>query len=479
MSHDVLVIGAGANTLVAAHLLAKAGRRVLVLEQRDVEEDLPEPGVVLGPVAAELGITQELIVDHPEPWLSAPAGDGVFMLELFRDPARSAASIARLSQNDAAQWPAFCRRMHALATVLEDLSLLPAPDIDTTNPGELFQLARLGLKVRRLGKESMIDLLRIMPMPVADLLDEWFESDVLKAALAAGGVMHLCQGPNSGGTAFVMLHHHIGCEPGVFRPPHTNLRQLLLARPGIEVRRGARVERIVVSGGRAVAVRLGGGEEIRAGTIVSGADPRATMLGMLEPGWLAPEYSLAVRNVRCRGVVARVTLHLEGLAPFESAFVGASMDHLERAYDDAKHGRMSAAPWIEARGSGNRIDAHVQYVPVSPEGGWNEDARRRLGASVVNALAVQAPGLADQVRSAEVWAPADYQSHFGLTEGQAYHAELGLDQILFMRPVAGWARYRTPIAGLYLCGAGTHPGGALAGASGRNAAKAILGERPS
>ena len=473
MSHDVIVIGAGANGLVAAHLLAKAGRQVLVLEQRDAEEERLETGAVLPQVEQDLGLAGVLVTERPDPWLTAPNGEGG-LLELWQDPERTADSLSLISEADARAWPRFAGRMHALAGVLADLAALPAPDIATRNPAELFALGKLGLRVRGLGRETIIDLLRVMPMPVADLLDEWFESDVLKAALAAGGVMHLCQGPRSGGTSFVMLHHHVGSPPGVFRPPLTDLRLRLLSRPGVEIRRGARVARISVRAGRARSVVLDGGEELPARAIVSNADPRATLLSLLEPGWLPPETSLAVRNIRCRGVAALVTLHLTGEAPFRDAFIGPSIEFLERAYDDAKHGRISAAPWIEARAWDHRIEAHVQYVPAKPEEGWNEEARRRLGKLVVEGLSRRAPGLAGMVRAAEVWAPADFERQFGLTEGQAYHAELGLDQILFMRPVAGWSRHRTPIVGLYLCGAGTHPGGALAGASGRLAARAIL-----
>ena len=474
MSQGVIVIGAGANGLVAAHLLAKAGRNVLVLEQREQQPAGLERGAVLSEVAGELGLTG-LTVERPDPWISA-ALDGGGRLELYQDVTRSAESIRRVSAKDADQWPAFCRRMHQLAGVLESLSAAPALDIETTHLGELFGLARLGLKVRGLGKAAMVDLLRILPMPVSDLLDEWFENAQLKALIAAGGVMHLCQGPRSGATTFVMLHHAIGAGEGVFRQPRTNLRALLLGKPGVTVRHGARVERILAHQGQVTGVRLAGGEELAAGTVISGADPRATMLGLLEPGRLAPEFSLAVRNIRARGVAAQVTLELDGPAPFTSVFEGASIEQLERAYDDVKYGRISAKPWFEAHAGGNRVDAHVQYVPSNPEGGFNEGMRIALAATVVAGLERHAPGIKSRIRSTTVTAPSDLASR-GLTEGQAYHAELGLDQILFMRPVAGWSRYRMPIRGLYLCGAGTHPGGALAGASGRLAARAILEDR--
>lgn len=471
MSRDIAVIGAGANGLTCAHLLARAGHRVTVLEQRAAPPAGVESGTVLPAVAAALGVSPQ--VELPDPWISARTDSG--LLELFQDPRRSAESIRRLSGRDAERWPAFCDRLHKLAQVLESLSAMPAPDIMSTSPGELLALAKLGLKARGFGREVLIDLLRTLPMPVADFLDEWFESQPLKAVLAGGGVMHQCHGPRSGGTTFVLLHHHIGCPIGVFRQPRTNLRALLAERAGTApapaVRYATRVERILVQAGRVRGVVANGGE-LPADIVVSGADPRATFIGMLEPGTLAPEFSLAVRNIRCRGVAARVTLTLDGPAGFAPVFDGASIDALERAYDATKYARMSDRPWVEARTEGALVEAHVQYVPATLTD-WDDDARRRLGDVVVAALERQVPGIGRRVRGIEVVGPAD-MAREGLTEGQAYHAELGLDQILFMRPVAGWSRYATPIRGLFLCGAGTHPGGALAGASGAAASREIL-----
>jgi phytoene dehydrogenase-like protein len=233
---------------------------------------------------------------------------------------------------------------------------------------------------------------------------------------------------------------------------------------------GAPVERIIVKRGRVTGVVVNG-REIPADVVVSSADPRTTFLDLLEPGHLAPEFSLAVRNIRCRGVAARVVIELDGPGVSGVMFDGPSVDHLERAYDATKYGRISDRPWIEARAEGTRIEAHVQYVPAKLKD-WNEAARQQLGRQAVEAVERQHPGTATLVKSSAVSGPADLAGQ-GLTEGQPYHAELGLDQILFMRPVAGWSRYRTPIEGLYLCGAGTHPGGALAGASGWLAAGEI------
>ena len=477
MSHDTIVIGAGVNGLTAAHYLARAGRRVLVLEQAKESAATPDVGWVPPALIKDLGLARHgLVVEQLDPWIAAPL-PASGRLELSQDVARSAEAIKKISPADAAKWPEFCARMHRLAGVLAALYTQAPPDVETTDPRELLHLGLVGLRVRRLGRQGMIDLLRILPMAVQELLDDWFENATLKAVLGSAGVMHLRQGPRAGGTAFNMLHHHVGSPAGVFRPTRSNVREVLEGMEvggGVEVRRGARVARIAVKDGRATGVMLASGEELQAQTIVSDADPRATLLGLLDPGWLDPEFALAVQNIKCRGVAARVTLTLERAADFTTLLVAPSLDYLEHAYDDAKYGRVSANPWLEARADGNTVDVHVQYVPYV----HGEDAARAqtLGDVVFELLSRHVPGL-PHVSARDVLTPDGLEQQSGLTEGHLYHGEHTLDQILFMRPAAGWSRYRTPIKGLYLCGAGTHPGGAIAGGAGRNAARAILKEK--
>jgi phytoene dehydrogenase-like protein len=475
MSHDAIVIGAGVNGLVTAHLLARAGRRVLVLERRADGGDALDEGWVPPQVIAELDLARHgLEVRRPDPWLMLALPDGG-RLALSTDMARTALAIRRLSPADAAKWPAFCARMRVLGSVLESLYTQPAPDIETRSPVELLHLGLLGLRVRRLGRQAVIDLLRVLPMSVATLLDEWFESEPLKAALGAGGVRHLRQGPRSGGTAFNFLHHHVGNPPGAFRPPWSNVGRVLAALPGLEMRRGAVVEHITVAKGRVTGVVLAGGETLAAPLVVSSADPRATLLDLLEPGWVDPEFARAVRNIKCRGVAAQVTLRLDRAAPFTTLAVAPSLEYLERAYDDAKYGRVSANPYLEAHAEDGRLVVHVQYAPYAlAVGSWDDVRRSALGDLVIERLAVHAPELRGAVTVHEVLTPHDLEERYGLTEGHRYHGELTLDQILFARPVAGWSRYRTPVPGLYLCGPGTHPGGAVAGGAGRLAARAIL-----
>jgi phytoene dehydrogenase-like protein len=319
----------------------------------------------------------------------------------------------------------------------------------------------------------MTDFLRLLPMSVADFLDDWFESDPLKGVLGAGGVMHLHQGPRSGGTAFALLHRHVASPPGVFRPARSNVARVLRELPGVEIRGGATVARITVREGRATGVVLADGEEIAAARVVSGLDPRRTLLELLEPGWLDAETIRAVRSIRSRGVVAHVALTLERAPAFPTLVVAPSLDYLERAYDDVKYRRVSQHPYLEARADGERrIRAHVQYVPRSlAEGEWDDARRAALGRRVEEVLS---PHLGAAVVERTVQSPRDLEVAYAWPEGQAHHAELALDQLLWMRPTPALARYATPVAGLYLCGPAMHPGAGIVGAAGANAARAIL-----
>jgi phytoene dehydrogenase-like protein len=448
---DAIVIGADVNGRVAAHYLARAGRRVLVIEPPDAAAVSLDTGWVPPQVIRDLGLQHRgLRIAQPDPWITAPlAGGG--RLELRQDVAKSVEAIRRISPADAAKWPEFCARMRRLAGVLEALYVQPAPDVETRELSELLRLARLVLRVRRLGKQAIIDLLRILPMSVAELLDDWFESDALKGALGALGVWHLRQGPRSGGTAFNFLHHHVGCPAGVFRPRRSNVTQVLQAMAGVEVRSGDAA--VLTRNGRAMGIRVAS-DTIEAPLVVSSADPRVTFEPLEQQ--LDAEFVRAVGNIKSRSVVARGFMTLDGPADFSTLCVAPSLEYLEHAYDDAKYGRASAHPYVEASVANGRVELHVQYAPA---------ADRMLAERVAATLSAP-PG---QVRLEEPTGGAG-----GAGGGHLYHGELTLDQILFMRPVPGWSRYRTPIDGLYLCGPGTHPGGGSGGAAGRNAARVIL-----
>ena len=489
MSAPIVVIGSGVNELVAAHYLARGGFRVLVLDQDTANGGAaPDIGWIPPRIVGDLGLdragaapaSQALMVERADPWVAAALPDGG-RLELWHDMARSVAAIQRLSPRDAAKWPAFCERMACLAKRLEALYTAPPPDLMTREPRELLRLAGFALGTRGLGRQGVEDLLRLMPMAVADLLDDWFECDALKAVLAITGIMHLRQGPRSAGTAFRLLHQHVGNPAGVFRSPASNLRRVLAQRPGVELRRGAEVARIGVREGRVVDVVLASGEEIAVSRVVSGADAQRTLLKWLDPGWLEPEFTRAVRHIRSRGVVARVTLVLDRAPGFATLAIAPSLEYLERAYDDVKYGRVSRAPYLEARSNptaqDHRLEVELQYVPYAlSEGVWDEARVGALGDLVVQRLEQHVPGFGATVKDRQVLSPRDLETRCGFPEGQPHHAELTLDQAFWMRPVAGWARYRMPVAGLYLCGPGTHPGGGIAGAAGANAAHEILRE---
>jgi phytoene dehydrogenase-like protein len=484
---NAIVVGAGANELVAAHTLARAGRRVLVLEERTAvdgaNERANDEGWIPPRIVRDLALSSHgLKIEHADPW-AATALPGGGRLELWHDVARSVDSIRRVSPRDAARWPEFCARMARLARVLEALYAAPPPDPLTSAPGELLRLAGLGIRVRRLGRQGIEDLLRLLPMPVADLLDDWFESDALKGVLGAAGVMHLRRGPRASGTAFLLLHHHVGSPPGVFRPQRSNIGQVLAGLPGIEIRRGTPVARIDVRDGRVAGVTLASGEAIAAPLVVSGIDPRRTLLELIDAAWLDPAFTRKVRNIRGRGVTARVTLALDRPPGFETLVVAPSLDYLERAADDAKYGRVSRRPYVEARNMGSagdgryRVEAHLQYAPCAlADGAWHGVRRAALGQLAVEALSEHVPELRATAVEAAVLTPHDLEAVHGWPEGQAHHAELALDQLLWMRPTPALARYRTPIDGLWLCGPAMHPGGAIAGAAGANAARLVLRE---
>ena len=445
-----IVLGSNADALVAAHLLARAGRRVTLVHPRAFSD---RPASWVSPRLRRALALEAAPAGADATWASAllPAGG---TLELAQDIGRSVEAIRRLSPRDAERWPQFCERMAALARLLETLYAEPPPA-----PLDL----RLALRVRRLGRRGMSDLLRVLPMSAAELLDDWFECDALKGALAASAIAHLQQGPRSAGTAFRLLHHHVGCAPGVFRPARIDLVAALRERPGVALRAQG-IERILIKGGRVTGVALAGGEELAAALVLSAEDARRTLLELADPGWLDPELARAVGHVRRRGVAAR----LRGRARHRpaTAVLAPSLDYLERAYDAVKYGRMAEEPALEARYDGDRVEIDLQFAPYRlADGPWDGAARARLAAFAASRL----PELADAPLSVE--APPDLEEIEGWPEGQPFHAELALDQSLWARPLPALARYRTPIEGLWLCGPGMHPG--IPGAAGEHCVQAL------
>jgi phytoene dehydrogenase-like protein len=517
---DAIVIGAGSNGLVAAAALGKAGRRVLVVEsaeeiggQRRTSEFAPgfhapssadtgwlPPSVARGLALPAIAATTPRVV-------ASVAGDGR-ALALSGDIGRAADAIRRHSSRDAERWSTFTERLGKLAGFLEALYQLPPPDVDAAaSLGELAPLLSLGRKFRALGRADMLELLRVMPMSLQDLLDDWFESPILKAAIAAGGVRDIRQGPRSGGTSFVLLHTLVGARASLARPwwrdgpdAFTGAVADVARANSVAVRTGARVVRILVQDDVVTGVVLANGDEISAPVVVSTADPARTLLGMVDPVWLDPEFLRAVGNIKFRGCTALVSFALdrlpdvsgEGFDDSSAALTGTmsltpSLDSLERAYDAAKYGGVSSEPHVEITAPTTRwpslapagkhvLLARAQYAPYQLRDGavWDDTHSCELGEAVTRAIGRVMPGFADAVMHREILTPPDLEARFGVTEGAMTHGEMTLDQILFMRPVPGWGRYAMPIDGLYLAGSGAHPGPAVLGGAGWLAAKRIL-----
>lgn len=434
---DVVVIGVGPDELVAARLLQHAGHRVTVVQDRAL------PDRVEGWAPAPIG---RLSATRPDPWLRTSDG-----LELFADVKRSAQSLRRLSARDAERWPEFCNRMARLAALLEEVYLQAPPSMVDL---------RFALRVRRLGRRGMEDLMRVLPMPAAELLDEWFESAALKGALGAFAVRDLRQGPRSAGTAFRLLHLHVGSPRGVFRPATVDVSPL---RSGLTVRE-AQVARVAVSGGVVTGVTLANGETLPAPVVVAGAHPARVLGELVEPGWIDPDLLRAARNIRSRGVAARARLELERAPEWPTLTLAGTADDVERAYDAVKYGRISERPVLDAVADGAALDVHLQFVPHTAADTADVQAR------VAKQLQPHVP----PIRNISVRTPVDLERIYGWPQGQPHHAELSLDQALWMRPLPELSAYRTPVSGLWLCGPGMHPGAGVIGAAGHNCARAIL-----
>jgi phytoene dehydrogenase-like protein len=374
------------------------------------------------------------------------------------------------------------------------------PNVADPSLGEQMELVRRALALRRLGKATLQQMLRIPPMPVRDFLNEWFETELLKASLAADAILGTFQGPFSPGTAFGLVPRFSPATRGnagsmVQGGIGTLANALALAarEAGVSIRTDTEVKRIRTEDGRAVGVELADGQVLSARVVVSNADPKRTFLHLVASQDLSPEFLDRVRNLQMTGVIAKMNVALDGLPTLSATGDGVpahfricpSIEYLERAYDDAKYGSASRAPFLEVfvptivdpglAPSGKHIlSALVQYAPydVRP-GNWETEAAP-LAERVLGLLEEHMPGFEKLVLARQVLTPADLERRFGLTEGHIYHGEMTLNQFLVLRPVPGWAGYRTPVDGLYLCGSGTHPGGGVSGAPGYNAARQIL-----
>ena len=518
MSPPPIVIGGGHNGLIAAFYLARAGLKPLVLERRSVVGGCAVTGEIapgyrcptlahaLGPIrpsiADDLQLARRVEFVRPEPRMVALAPDGPH-LRLYADRARSVEALRAVSEADAGRYADFCDALEKLGGFLAPLLDVTPPSLDGPSAGELWDLLKTGRRFRALGRRDAHRLLRWMPMAVADLVSEFFSHDLVQAAAATRGFFGTAAGPWSAGTgALLLLHAANDSMPGgdyvtVRGGPGALTKALADAArdAGAEIRVGAQVDRILVADGAAAGVRLRDGSEILTDAVVSNADPKRTLLDLVDPAELEPEFLTRMRNYRMPGTVAKVNLALRGLPSFRGidaadlhgrVQIGSSLDYLERAFDSSKYGEVSPAPYLEltipsladpslAPRDGHVMSVYVQFAPyrLSSGAGWSS-VRNELGRLVVRTIEQYAPELSLLIEHRQVFTPEDLDQEFALTGGHIFHGEPALDQLFTMRPVLGWAQYRTPVRSLYLCGAGTQPGGGLTGAAGRNAAREIV-----
>jgi phytoene dehydrogenase-like protein len=519
----VVLIGGGHNALITAFYLAKGGFNPLVLERREmvgggaITEEF-HPGFrastlahTLGPLRAD--VARDLQLDnfdceilYPDPRVFAPTPDGKALL-FYNDVAKTAAEIARISAKDSAKYAQFALSLEKTAGFFTKLTSITPPAIDKPTPEDLWSLLKTGRSVRSLGKTGIFDLLRWGPMAVADFVAEFFETELLRAVIAARGIFGAALGPwSAGSTAVLLLRAAADAHPvGSAAFPCGGLGSFTHAlaesakQAGAEIRTDAEVQHIRIKDGAVTGIVLADGEEIAVEAVVSGVDPKRTFFHLVDPAHLDPTFANRMKNFRANGTVAKVNLALGSLPIFTALdategflkalsgriHIGPEIDYLERAFDASKYGEFSKAPWLDvtiptildpslAPDGKHVLSACVQFAPFKlKEGNW--DSRRHdLGNTVVKTLAAYAPNLPNLIEYMQVITPLDLERSYGFTGGHIFHGELALDQLFTMRPVLDWARYKTPIRGLFLCGSGTHPGNGLTGASGANAAREII-----
>lgn len=517
-SYDIIIIGGGHNGLVAACYLAKSGLKTLVLERREivggaaVTEEI-HPGFrcstlahstapFFPQIAKDLALSRHgLELLQPSVRVLALATEGRSFC-IYEDTARTIQELKNFSAHDAESYPEFQKSFARIGKVLAPLLNMTPPTIEKPKPGELWNLGKLGRSFRGLGKKDAYRLLRWGPMAVADLVAEWFETELLRATIAARGIFGAFAGPWSAGTSTGLLWQAAmdgsAIAPATFVKGGMGALTQSLANAahaaGVEIRTASEVKEIGATEEKATKVSLQSGEEISARAIVSNADPRTTFLNLVDPVCLDPTFLTKIRNYRANGVTAKINLALSALPSFNGVdsetlsgriHIGPEIDYLERAFDAAKYGDFSPAPYLEvaipsllddslAPAGAHVMSIHAQYAPFElKQGDWNS-RREEFADTVVNTLSAYAPNLKESILARQVITPFDLQETYGLSGGHIHHGEQSLDQFFTFRPVIGWAQYRTPIKGLYLCGAGTHPGGGITGGPGANAAREII-----
>jgi phytoene dehydrogenase-like protein len=520
-SYDVTIIGGGHNGLVTACYLAKSGLKTLVLERRNVvgggavtEEIAPgfrtstldhAAGPFSAQVAADLNLAQfGLQMIKPEARVLALGVDGESIC-IYEDVGKTVGEIEKFSQNDAKSYPEFVNSFARIGRVLAPLISMTPPSIDQPSASDVWQLGKVGLAFRGLGKKDEYRLLRWGPMAVADLVSEWFETELLRATVAARGVYGAFAGPWSAGTSLGLLWQAAMDGSAIGSALYarggmgalSNALAAAAKAAGAEIRTGAAVSSVVGADSDSPKVVLEGGEEIESRVVVSNADPRTTFLDLVDPVDLDPNFLGKMRNYRAPGTAAKINLALDSLPGFSGVnggdpkiklggriHIGPEIDYLERAFDASKYGEFSAEPYLDvtipslndsslAPEGKHVMSIHVQFAPYKlKQGDWTT-RREEFAANVLDQLEKYAPGLRDRIVAQQVITPLDLEQTYGLSGGHIHHGEQSLDQFFTFRPLIGWAQYRTPLKRLYLCGAGTHPGGGLTGLNGANAAREI------
>ena len=522
MKYDAIIIGGGHNGLTTAAYLARAGRKVLVLERRPVlggaavtEEVFPGFRFSVCSYVVSL-LRPEIIreLDLPRHGLEILPLDGTFTpmpngdyLWRVNDHAKTHREIARHSRLDAEAYDEYGRAMVEMGRFVKPILGMLPPDPASLDPRGLKQLLFLLRRFQRLPRGDQYNQVQLMTMSAVDFLDQWFETDVLKATMSASGIIGTFLGVRSPGTAYVLLHHYMGEIDGAFRSwglarggtgAISNAIAGAARAAGVEIRTNVEVAKILVGGNRATGVVLRNGDELGASVVASSVDPRLTFLRLLDSGSLPDDFLEDIHRYKFRGSSAKVNLALDALPDFTAlpgpgphlrgaVSISPSVDYMERAYDDAKYGRFSRKPYIDivipsltdpsvAPPGKHVMSCFVQYAPYHlANGSWDEQ-REAFGDTVINTLAEYAPNIRGIVRHRQVLTPLDLEREWGLSEGNIFQGELTLEQLFFLRPAPGWAQYRTPVSQLYMCGSSTHPGGGIMGAPGRNAAFKILAD---
>ena len=521
-ARDVVIIGGGHNGLVTAFYLAKAGFKPLVLERRSQPggaaiTDEFHPGFRCSTLAHAAGpIRPDIIRDMqlqrhglklitPDVGVAALSPDGRALI-LHNDARKSAEEISKFSAKDASRYPQFQQSLAKMGKVIGEVLAMPPPNIDDPSKGDLWGMLQTGRAVRKLGKKDMYRLLRWGPMAVADLAAEYFETELLRATIAARGIFGTFFGPWSAGTSLVLLiraagdshpagsaHFAAGGMGSV-----TEAMASAAKAAGAEIRSNVEVIEVRVKDGVAISVVLSTGEEIGTKAVVSNADPKRTLLKLVDPTHLSPDFVQKLQHYRMPGTVAKVNLALSALPNFTALqstdngnalsgriHIGHEIDYLERAFDESKYGNFSRQPYLEiaipsvsdpslAPDGQHVMSIYMQYAPYKLKASDWESQRSALGETVVKTVTQYAPNLPELILSHQIITPQDLEETYGMTGGHIFHGELALDQFFAMRPLLDWGRYRTPIQNLYLCGSGTHPGAGLTGGSGANAAREVL-----